>query len=77
MVDVLIDVPLNDIVVNPAEFLPKDPSIATYVVCRLGNDSQIAADALRSVAGPDLTVKDIIGGLKAWSRDVDAMFPVY
>ncbi len=50
----------------------------TYVVCRLGNDSQIAADALRG-ARPDPTfvIKDLVGGLRAWSRDVDPGFPVY
>ena len=45
-------------------------------MCRLGNDSQIAADAIRSIErGP--VVKDIIGGLKAWAKDVDNNFPVY
>ncbi|TFY53650.1 hypothetical protein EVJ58_g9335 [Rhodofomes roseus] len=48
----------------------------TYVVCRLGNDSQIAADALRaaSVGG---VVKDLVGGLRAWATEVDPNFPVY
>lgn len=46
-------------------------------MCRLGNDSQIAVEALRSVSGEGDVVKDVVGGLKAWSRDVDATFPVY
>ena len=50
----------------------------TYVICRLGNDSQIAADALRSTnACRGGVVKDLIGGLRAWTRDVDPRFPVY
>lgn len=48
-----------------------------YVVCRLGNDSQIAADALRKVVLEGVIVKDLIGGLRAWSNRVDAKFPVY
>ena len=71
-----IDVPLHNLVADPGEYL--SPEFETYVVCRLGNDSQIAADALR-VARPDPTfvIKDLVGGLTAWSRDVDPGFPVY
>ncbi|KAF8226423.1 hypothetical protein L208DRAFT_1301994 [Tricholoma matsutake] len=73
-----INVPLNCLVANPKEYLPEEPTMDTYVICRLGNDSQIAAEALRSVrldgGGP---VRDIIGGLRAWTREVDSQFPVY
>jgi adenylyltransferase/sulfurtransferase len=69
-------VPLNRLVANPSEFLP-EAGTDTYIVCRLGNDSQIAVEALRSVSQEGAVVKDIVGGLKAWSRDVDPMFPVY
>jgi len=70
------DVPLHNLVANPGDYV--SPEIETYVVCRLGNDSQIAAEALRS-ARPDPTfvIKDLVGGLGAWSRDVDPGFPVY
>ncbi|KAK0480267.1 hypothetical protein IW261DRAFT_122926 [Armillaria novae-zelandiae] len=68
------NVPLNVLVANPAEHL--DAQTEIYVVCRLGNDSQIAADALRSVDS-SVTVKDVIGGLRAWARDIDTTFPVY
>ena len=47
-----------------------------YVVCRLGNDSQLAVDALRE-AGKKGTVKDLGGGLQAWAHEVDESFPVY
>ena len=71
-----IDVPLFNLVANPGDYVSSE--FETYVVCRLGNDSQIAADALRS-AQPDPTfvIKDLVGGLRAWSRVVDPGFPVY
>jgi adenylyltransferase/sulfurtransferase len=48
----------------------------TYIICRLGNDSQIAAEALRSIR-PDGHIQDIIGGLRAWSKNIDPNFPIY
>jgi len=70
------DVPLHDVVADPGQHVSTE--FETYVVCRLGNDSQIAAAAIRS-ARPDTTfvIKDLVGGLRAWSRDVDPGFPVY
>lgn len=60
---------------NPAEHLRGEK---TYVaVCRLGNDSQIAVDALRSVTGDKSDIKDLVGGLVAWSKTVDNSFPIY
>ncbi|KAI0249855.1 hypothetical protein BJV78DRAFT_1275994 [Lactifluus subvellereus] len=71
-----IHVPLHDIVANPADYV--SPEFETYVVCRLGNDSQIAAEALRSARpDPAFVIKDLVGGLRAWSRDVDPEFPLY
>lgn len=73
-----IHVPLQDIVNNPADHVSGVSAPETYVVCRLGNDSQIAAEALRSVhRDPSFVIKDLVGGLRAWSRDVDPHFPVY
>lgn len=52
-----------------------------YLVCRFGNDSQLAVQALRSLpefASPEArAVKDIRGGLEAWRREVDPRFPEY
>ncbi|KAJ1967337.1 hypothetical protein IWQ62_001925 [Dispira parvispora] len=46
-----------------------------YVICRLGNDSQLATQHLLSLG---LTgVKDVIGGLRCWTTAVDPDFPVY
>jgi adenylyltransferase/sulfurtransferase len=48
----------------------------TYIVCRLGNDSQVAATALRQTSQSG-AVFDVRGGLVAWSKHVDVSFPVY
>ncbi|KAF9243564.1 hypothetical protein BU15DRAFT_86498 [Melanogaster broomeanus] len=69
-------IPLPQLLANPAPYLPSNHALKIFVVCRLGNDSQIAAEALRET-DPLLDVKDVIGGLKAWSQDVDPQFPVY
>jgi len=71
------NVPLSDLLADPASYLPTgDKAKSTFLVCRLGNDSQIAADALRSVSR-GTEVRDLVGGLKAWAKDVDPNFPVY
>ena len=71
----LPDIPLAEFVADPRTFVP-DTEREIYFVCRLGNDSQIAADALRGIA-KDSTVKDLVGGLRAWATDVDPNFPIY
>lgn len=58
-----------------------------FVVCRLGNDSQLAVSLLDQHfhgpdASPDLPVipeaiLDLVGGLYSWTRQVDDQFPVY
>ena len=69
------DIPLTEFTANPPTLVTEEPS-EIYIVCRLGNDSQLAVDALRH-AGVQGVVKDLIGGLRAWSKDVDQSFPVY
>ncbi|KAK3074046.1 hypothetical protein LTR53_003825 [Teratosphaeriaceae sp. CCFEE 6253] len=47
-----------------------------YIVCRLGNDSQLAAKAaLERLGGTG--VRDIKGGFKAWRSEVDPSWPDY
>ncbi|KAM9842460.1 adenylyltransferase and sulfurtransferase MOCS3 [Aulostomus maculatus] len=51
-----------------------------YVICKLGNDSQKAAQVLEKMSGSEvdsITVKDISGGLMAWSQRIDPTFPQY
>lgn len=59
------------------ESLPRDAPI--YIVCRLGNDSQVVARRLKN-AGLDSEgrwVGDIKGGLKSWKEQVDEHWPEY
>jgi len=68
-------VPLATLMADPASHLVGGgPLIA---VCRLGNDSQLAADALRSVSGAGKEIKDLMGGLQSWSKNTDTQFPIY
>lgn len=50
--------------------------VKVFIVCRRGNDSQIAADLLMKSLN-DYEIKDLIGGLTSWSKYVDKNFPVY
>jgi len=70
------NIPLKQLLNEPEKYIPHKAKNEIYVVCRLGNDSQIAAESLRRVGG-DVIVKDVIGGLRAWSRQVDPDFPLY
>lgn len=76
-----LDVPLDDLVANPGKYLPENNTVHTYVLCRLGNDSQTAVEALRrfdrNTGTNEMLIKDIIGGLRAWTREVDPGFPEY
>ncbi|KAG5982706.1 hypothetical protein E4U55_001496 [Claviceps digitariae] len=62
------------------EGFPADlpPDVPVYLVCREGNDSQIAATKLKELGlhrGGDRFVGDIAGGLRAWKRSVDGSLP--
>ena len=46
------------------------------VLFRRGNDSQVGVQILRKV-GPEVRVRNVVGGLHAWARDVDPIFPAY
>jgi adenylyltransferase/sulfurtransferase len=61
-------------------WLPEDvpPAAPIYVLCRLGNDSQVVAKSLLSAGiGMGREVRDIKGGLKAWKEQVDNDWPEY
>jgi adenylyltransferase/sulfurtransferase len=60
--------------------LPRFEGDPVYVVCRLGNDSQIAVKKLKGLGldnGGKTWVGDIKGGLRAWREEVDGSFPEY
>ncbi|KAG7201651.1 hypothetical protein KM043_004381 [Ampulex compressa] len=51
---------------------------SVYVICRRGNDSQRAVKQLQELFENDsLQIKDIIGGMHAWSKEIDPTVPVY
>jgi len=59
------------------EALPPDAPI--YVVCRLGNDSQVVTRKLKE-GGLDKNgryIGDIKGGLRSWKEQVDTSWPEY
>lgn len=58
----------------PEKFAP-DSSI--YVVCRLGNDSQVVTRKLKESGLGTREIKDIKGGLKSWKEQVDGSWPEY
>ena len=65
---------------SPINFLPEDlpQSAPIYIVCRVGNDSQIAARKMKE-SGLDMNgerfIGDIDGGLKAWRDAIDPTLP--
>ncbi|KAI6042455.1 hypothetical protein EDC04DRAFT_2891839 [Pisolithus marmoratus] len=69
-------VPLSELLADPAVHIPTIRTTKIIVLCRLGNDSQIAAQALREL-DPSLNVRDVVGGLRAWSQHIDPQFPIY
>lgn len=64
----------------PADIASPESSNPVYVVCRLGNDSQIAVTKLKELGldrGGERFVGDIKGGLRAWREQVDPELPEY
>lgn len=53
-------------------------SSEVVVVCRRGNDSQLAVEKLEEAwKGRGVKVRDVRGGLEAWAKTVDPTFPTY
>lgn len=49
-----------------------------YVVCRVGNDSQVVAKQLKDLGlgrGGERFIGDIKGGMRAWKQEVDSTLP--
>uniref|UniRef100_A0A8D8MF05 Adenylyltransferase and sulfurtransferase MOCS3 homolog n=1 Tax=Culex pipiens TaxID=7175 RepID=A0A8D8MF05_CULPI len=80
-----VNVPIEDILKNRRGVTDilgsseSDDEVAVFVVCRRGNDSQLAvrhlAPLFKERGLP--TPRDIVGGLHAWTRNVDKEFPIY
>lgn len=64
----------------PAELASPESMDPIYVVCRLGNDSQIAVKAMKDL-GLDRNgqrfIGDIRGGFRAWREQIDPEWPEY
>lgn len=53
-------------------------SLTVVCLCHNGNDSQKASQYIQRVMGGRFEkVVDIVGGLDAWSKNVDPLFPRY
>ncbi|XP_050584641.1 adenylyltransferase and sulfurtransferase MOCS3 [Bombus affinis] len=82
-----INIPLCDINNNETvtlirsriqEIQKQHDNASLYVMCRRGNDSQKAVKSLQEIfQGSNLEIKDVIGGIHAWSKKIDCTFPVY
>ncbi|KAI9319987.1 hypothetical protein BX666DRAFT_2018118 [Dichotomocladium elegans] len=73
-----LSIPLVDLESRITELKDKMTEKKTenvYVVCRLGNDSQLAVRLLQKNGVEN--ARDIIGGLYKWATDVDESFPIY
>ena len=58
----------------------KQSEKSIFVVCRLGNDSQVSVRKMKELSldhGGKRFIGDIRGGLEAWRKSVDADFPSY
>ena len=88
-----INIPYSEISRDPEASIDKlDDSISKsdnptdakplYLICRYGNDSQLAANTLKDLSRFRHDAKyelraDIAGGLRAWTMSVDPEFPEY
>lgn len=45
-------------------------------MCRRGNDSQAGVRVVQELL-PGVEVRDVVGGLQAWTTTVDPSFPAY
>jgi adenylyltransferase/sulfurtransferase len=60
-------------------WMPADvkENVPIYVICRLGNDSQIVTRKLKDLERGKRHFGDIKGGFKAWREQVDTSWPDY
>ncbi|KAH8395715.1 hypothetical protein KR222_010268, partial [Zaprionus bogoriensis] len=54
----------------------ENKELPVVLVCRRGNDSQIAVQHIKN-RFPDHSIRDLKGGLHAWTANIDAEFPIY
>ncbi len=66
-------IPLGEIIARMNEI---DPSRETVVHCKMGGRSARAIEAMQQ-KGFTGSLKNLVGGITAWSNDVDASVPKY
>ncbi len=66
-------IPLGELMSRTNEI---DPSRETVILCKMGGRSARAIEALER-SGFDGNLKNLIGGITAWSNDVDPSIPKY
>uniref|UniRef100_A0A1A9VH20 Adenylyltransferase and sulfurtransferase MOCS3 homolog n=1 Tax=Glossina austeni TaxID=7395 RepID=A0A1A9VH20_GLOAU len=54
----------------------QDETLPIFILCRRGNDSQIAAQHILK-RFPKHSIRDIRGGLHSWHYKIDSKFPIY
>ena len=79
-----VNIPLFDIgkieaIEKISDLVKEKQTDQLILVCRRGNDSQMAVKLLEKNLknNSELVIKDIIGGLQAWSDKIDNNFPKY
>ncbi len=66
-------IPLGEIISRIGEL---DPTRETVVHCKMGGRSARAIEAMQR-SGYTGTLKNLVGGITAWSNDVDPSVPKY
>ncbi|KAM9356251.1 adenylyltransferase and sulfurtransferase MOCS3 [Pholidichthys leucotaenia] len=71
---------LEEKIAHVKQQMEGDQQPTVVVICKQGNDSQKAVQLLEMMSGSEvdrITVKDVCGGLMAWSHIIDPTFPQY
>lgn len=73
-----INIPLSELRDKQAQQLT-NCKLPIYVICRYGNDSQVAVEFIRKSwnGKSKLEILDVVGGLQQWSLQIDDSFPIY
>ncbi|KIW08965.1 uncharacterized protein PV09_00876 [Verruconis gallopava] len=69
-----------DLIDEVREYIGRESNEPVIVICRLGNDSQLAVRKFKELGldeGGKIWFGDVKGGLKAWREEVDVNFPDY